>query len=187
MNITKVSVVIVVFSFFLGGCSSSKLLRVEDPFAELQNMANQINKQGGVASVGMGTSTRMDFAKDKATTDAQGGMSESFETKVSRLKQSFLEEVGSNDSEINETFSTVTKAVSKQTLTGARVLKTIYNKDKKTGKYMAGVLLSIDPKTINQSLLDEMSKEQKLYQRFRSSQAFDELQKEMDNYEEPKE
>jgi len=52
---------------------------------------------------------------------------------------------------------------------------------------MAGVLLSIDPKTINQSLLDEMSKEQKLYQRFRSSQAFDELQKEMDNYEEPKE
>lgn len=183
----KLSVILPITGLLLFGCSSSGFMRVEDPFEELQTMANQITEQGGVAAVGMGTSSRMDIAKDKAKADAQGGMSESYETKVSRLKKSFLEEVGSDDSEINETFSTVTKAVSKQTLTGARVLKTIYNKEKETGKYVAGVLLVIDPKTVNQSLLDEMSKEQKLYQRFRSSQAFDELQKEMDSYEEPKE
>jgi len=187
MKLKEVSIILSITGFFLIGCSTSKLIRTEDPFEELQVMANQITEQGGVAAVGMGSSSRLDIAKEKAKTDAQGAISESFETKVSRLRKSFIEEVGSNDTEINETFTTVTKSVSKQTLTGARVLKTIYNKDKETGKYLAGVLLSLDPKTINQSILDEMSKDQKLYQRFRSSQAFEELQKEMESYKEPKE
>lgn len=165
-------------------CSSTSPPVFVDPFQELQDMANVVSEQGGVAAVGLGTSPNMNNAKDKAKIDAQGALAENFEAKTSRLRKSFIEEIGGDDPEINETFLTVTKVTVKKTLVGATLKKTNYFKDKKTGKYNAGVLLVIDPRTINQSLLDEMKNHQKLYERFRSSKAFEELEKEMEDYDE---
>jgi len=157
---------------------------MQDPFQELQDMANEVAGAGGVAAVGQGTSPNMNNAKDKAKIDAQGALAENFEAKTSRVRKSFIEEIGGSDPEMNETFMTVTKVVAKKTLVGATLKKTNYFKDKKTGRTSAGVLLVIDPRTINQSLLGEMKNHQKLYERFRSSKAFEELEKEMENYSE---
>ncbi len=182
-----------ILAAFVMSCGGSKKVTtadsgmevVADPFQDLTDMANQIIQAGGVAAVGQGTSARMDLAKKKAVTDAQGQLAEIFNLKVQKLKKSFQEEVGSaNDSEINEAFSTVTKTLTSQLLRGAITKKVKYMKNKETGQITAAAVVAIEPNVINMSILDEMkAKKPKLYERFRASKAYEELKKEMENYE----
>jgi ribosomal protein S20 len=185
---------IVSFGFLMISCGGSskappadndEFQEVSDPFAELTDLANQIIEEGGVAAVGEGMSKRRDIAKEKARTAAQGKLAEIFNTKVQGVKKRFVEEVGSGDeTEINEAFSSVTKTLTSQMLKGAIVKKTKITKNKKTGQYMVGVVVAITPKTVNTSIMDEMSKSKpQLYQRFRASQAYQELKDEMKEYE----
>ena len=157
----------------------------EDPFQDLINEANAIIDAGGVAAVGQGTSARQDLAKQKATTDARGGLAEIFNAKVQRMNKSFQEEIGSaDDSEVNEAFTTVTKTLSSQVLAGAVVKKAKYYKTE-SGQFTCGALVAIEPNKVNMSILDELqNKDKKLYERFRASQAYDELKQEMADYEE---
>ena len=182
-----------ILAAFVMSCGGSKKVTatdsgmevVSDPFQDLTDMANQIIQAGGVAAVGQGTSARMDLAKKKAVTDAQGQLAEIFNLKVQKLKKNFQEEVGSaNDSEINEAFSTVTKTLTSQLLRGAIPKKVKYMKNKETGQITAAAVVAIEPNVINMSILDEMkAKKPKLYERFRASKAYEELKKEMENYE----
>jgi hypothetical protein len=157
----------------------------EDPFQDMIDAANAIIDGGGVASVGQGISKRQDLAKKKAVTDAQGQLAEIFNTKVQKMKKSFQEEIGSaDDSEINEAFTTVTKTLTSTMLQGAITKKVKYTKNKETGQLTAAALVAIEPNKVNMSIFDEMKKSKpKLYERFRASQAYDELNKEMKDYE----
>ncbi|MHB2148769.1 hypothetical protein ACX8XP_06910 [Calditrichota bacterium LG25] len=158
---------------------------IEDPFQDLTDLANKIIESGGVAAVGQGTSARQDLAKKKAVTDAMGNLAQVFNTKVQRLNKSFQEEIGSaNDSEINEAFTTVTKTLTSQLLRGAVTKKVKFMRNKETGQITAAAVVAIDPKTLNQSILDELqNKKPQLYQRFRATKAYEELKKEMEDYE----
>ncbi len=158
---------------------------IEDPFQDLQDMSATIIDDGGVAAVGTGTSKRRDLAQKKARTDAVGQLSEIFNQKVNRLRKMFSEEIGSgDDTEINEAFSEVTKIVTSQQINGAVPKKTKYTRSKSTGMYTAAVLVAIEPNKINMSILDEMqNKKPKLYERFRATQAYEELKEEIEDYE----
>jgi len=159
---------------------------IEDPFQDLTDLTSDIITGGGLAAVGQGTSERQDLAKKKAVTDAQGQLAEILEAKVNKMKKSFQEEIGTgSDTEINEAFTDVVKVLSKTTLRGAITKKTKFMKDKDTGLFTAAVVVAVEPNTINMSLFDEMQKSQpKLYERFRASQAYKELEDEMKNYDE---
>lgn len=169
------------------GCGGSKVgikpiddevTKIETKFGET---AAAIIKNGGVAAVGDGISERRDIAKDKALIKAQSQLAEIFEMKISRLSKLFVEEVGSEDTEINEAYSNVIRKFSTTTLRGAIPSPARYLME--NGKYTAFILVSIDPKTLNQSLLDEMKSNPKLYQRYISTKAHEELLKEIDKYE----
>ncbi len=164
---------------------NDKLQTYEDPFQDLTDMANSIIDAGGVAAVGQGISKRQDFAKKKAVTDAQGQLSEIFNTKVNTMKKKFAEEIGSaDDSEINEAFTDVVKTLSSSILKGAITKKVKYMRDKDTKQFTAGVVVAIEPNKVNMSIFDEMkNKRPKLYERFRATKAYDELKKEMETYE----
>ncbi len=165
--------------------ADSDFEEVADPFADLTDLANQIIDAGGVAAVGEGISKRRDIAKEKARTNAQGKLAEIFNLKVQKMKKQFLEEIGSEkESEVNEAFTSVTKTLTSKVLKGAVIKKTKITKNKKNGQYMVGVVVAITPKTVNMSVMDELegSKPQ-LYQRFRASQAYQDLKKEMEDYE----
>lgn len=151
----------------------------------MTDLSNKFIESGGVAAVGQGTSMRQDLAKKKAVTDALGNLAQVFNTKVQRLQRSFQEEIGStNDSEINEAFSTVTKTLTSQVLRGATPKKVKYMRNKETGQITAAVVVAIDPKTLNQAILDELqNKKPQLYQRFRATKAYEDLKKEMEEYE----
>ncbi len=179
-------------SIIIVSCSSSSKKidnasdwnEVSDPLKPLTIEANQLIEKGAVAAVGEGRSTRRDIAKQKAVANSELNLASIFKRKVQGLKKNFQEEVGQGrQSEVNELFSVVSKTVIKQALTGA------YQKDYKIlqnhqGEYLYGVLLAITPKTANMTILDEMkAKKPQLYQRFRASKAFEELQKEMKNFD----
>lgn len=158
---------------------------VEDLMKGLQELSIDIIEDGGIAAYGEGLSTRRDIAKEKARASADGALAEIFNKKIDRLKKNYLEEVGQGkDSEVNELFSVVTKELTSQVLVGA------YEKDSKLiqnnkDEYLCGIVMAITPNTLNLSILDEMKNNKpELYQRFRASQAFEELDKELKKYEE---
>ena len=182
-------------ALFVFGCSGPKdfskthpsdgeFEAINDPFKDLQSAANDIISDGGLAAVGEGISTRQDLAKEKARNEGLGKLAEILEQKIQRLTKSFVEELGSgNNPQINESFSKVQKNVANAKLSGAVIRDSKLTKNSKTGQFMAGALVVIDPKTINTSILDELKKsDDALYQQFRSSKAHEELQKEMENY-----
>mgnify|MGYP001167226370 CR=1 FL=1 len=158
---------------------------IQDPFQDLQDMKNEImDVEGGIAAVGVGTSMRQDMALKKAKIDAQQNLSELLETKVQSMRKSFVEEIGTaDDVEINEAFTSVAKTLSQSTLRGAAVRKSKYIQKKGEEQYTAGVLLVISPTVLNSAILEEMQKKPKVYERFRASQAYEELQNEMGTYE----
>ena len=186
------SLLILVVSVILVSCSaSSKKIddgsewqTVSDPLQSLNVAANQLIEQGAVAAVGEGRSTRRDIAKQKAMANAELNLASVFGRKIEGLKKNYQEEVGQGkQSEVDELFSSVSKTVVKQALYGAIVKDyKILQNDK--GEYLYGVLLAITPKTANMTILDEMkNKKPQLYQRFRASKAFKELEKEMENFD----
>lgn len=181
-------------AILLSACGGPQQLKsLEDPGAaieeELEAMKAEIMENGGVAAIGIGSSTRRDLARDNAITDAFGNIAESFEVKVERLRKQFVEEIGSSEeAELNESFIKVTKTVASKIIRGAIVQKTKYVRDSSNQRvrYMAYVLMAITPKTMNLSLLDEMKSYKALYQRFRASQAYKELAEEVRKFEEEK-
>jgi len=190
-----ISLLVLIFSMSLiVGCGGSKksskggdsgdFEELSDPFEALTDMSNGIIDAGGVSAVGQGTSKRMDLAKKKAVLAAQGNLAGILKTKVSKLNKSFQEEIGSaDDTEINEAFSDVVKAVAKATLSGAITKKVKYLRDKEKGLITAAAVVAIEPDKVNMSLFDEIKKKPKLYERFRASQGYKELEKEMENFD----
>lgn len=160
-----------------------------DPFQDLQDLTSDIIEAGGIAAVGQSISRRQDLAKKKAVTDAQGQLAEIFNTQVNRMKKMFQEEIGSEeDSEINEAFTTVTKVLTSQMLQGAITKKTKYMRDPETKQFTAAAVVAIEPDKVNMSILDEVKKgKPKLYERFRASQAYDELDQAMEKYKKEQE
>lgn len=165
------------------------MIAYEDPFQDLQDMSASIIDAGGIAAVGQSESARQDLAKKKAVTDAQGQLAEIFNTQVNRMKKMFQEEIGSaEDSEINEAFTTVTKILTSTMLQGAITKKTKYLRDPQSGKFTAASLVAIEPDKVNMSILDEVKKSKpKLYERFRASQAYEELDQAMEKYKKEQE
>ncbi len=157
---------------------------VTDVNESLHTLADSIVSAGGLAALGEGQSNRQDIAKDKAKNIAMGNIVESLNQKISRLTKSFIEEVGGGaNTEVNETFSKVQKNIAINTLSGAVVRKTKLSKNKE-GIFLAGSVVEINPKVINTSINRELKNSNaKMYERFRSSKAFDELQKETDAYD----
>jgi len=82
------------------------------------------------------------------------------------------------DSEILQQFSSATKAVTDQTLTGARTDEKKIAPER--GIYRAYVLMSLPIGAANQQLMDKIQENKSLYTRFRSTQAFEELNRELE-------
>ncbi|MCF7859748.1 MAG: hypothetical protein K9N07_10585 [Candidatus Cloacimonetes bacterium] len=163
---------------------SSEWNSVQDPMSGLKTHVANLIESGSVAAYGEGRSYRRDLAYEKAKSNALGSLAEIFEQKVQRLRKNFQEEVGQDrESEINEMFTQVTKTTTNKVLTGAHPVKdNLMQNDE--GEYLSGVVMAITPKSVNTSIIDAMQKgSPELYQRFRASQGFEELEKEMENYE----
>jgi hypothetical protein len=115
----------------------------------------------------------------KAQTSAQADLAQQLGTRMAVLTKNFQEEVGSNDdAELLQQFSSATKAVTSQTLVGARVDQRKILPER--GIYRAYVLMSLPLGAANALLMESIQANEALNTRFRASAAFEELSKELE-------
>ncbi|MDD3807770.1 MAG: hypothetical protein PHE86_07055 [Candidatus Marinimicrobia bacterium] len=182
----KKGFILVLLGFFalslLSGCGGSKDTAITSPYNELMKKSNSIREAGGIAAVGQGQSAREDIARQKAQSNGRQQLALALESKIQVMQKSFMEEIGSaTDTEINEAFTDVSKTLASTTLRG--VFPEEERMISKDGIITIYVLMTMDPATFNQVFLDELQSKPKVYERFRASQAYEELKQEMEAYE----
>ena len=119
------------------------------------------------------------MAVDKSMTGARAEIARQLELRISDLQKKFAEEVGQGE---NSTFlsqmTQATKTVVSTTLTGSTLKEKKILKD--GNLWRAYVLVQYPLGAANKSLVEQIKKNNELYTRFRSSQSFEELDKEVE-------
>ncbi len=127
----------------------------------------------------------LQIAVDKASTGARAELGRMLETKVNALQKRFDEETGAGqDAQLLQQFTQATKLVVSTTMNGSKV------KDQKTVKdgamWRAYIMMELPIGAANETLLQEIKKNKDLYTRFRASEAYKDLDTEVQKYEDAK-
>jgi hypothetical protein len=167
---------------FTGCKSAPKTDSDKTTFDYMQEEVGKITEKGGMASVGLGESRNTQLAITKAKVEARKNLAQLVQVKIENLEKAFIEEVGeASGSEMNELFSSATKQITAQELQGTTPKTQKYDVSD-DGVTTAYVLMVLNPDIIHESLKN--SNKPKLYERYRASKAFEELDKEIKEYEE---
>lgn len=120
----------------------------------------------------------VDTAKHQGEVDITGQL----EKKVSALFKNFMEETGTGeDSELLAQTTSASKAVVSETINGCKASK---REVKKEGTlYRAYVLMEMPIGEANAALMAKIKANKNMYTRFRATKAFDELNEEVEKYE----
>ena len=128
------------------------------------------------------TSKDLQLAINKAQEQARADIAQQVEVKLAGIQKNFKEEVGASDtSELLQQFTEASRAVYSESLMGSKAKEQKIVKDK--GGYRAYVLMQYPIGAAAEALLKQMSQQKLLYTRFRASKTFDELNKEVEKYE----
>ncbi len=173
-----------VAAVILSGCAQpQKVASEKSPFEVIQEKANAITAAGGLAAVGVGSSRTVHLALDKAKTRGRTELAHIMETKVESLKKDFSEEIGTEDgAELNELFSAASRHIAAQVLRGAVPKDLKY--DTQNGMTTAWALMVVDPSVIADAFANQANTARHMYTRFRASQAFGELDTQVEKFEE---
>jgi len=137
-------------------------------------------------ATGTATSRDMQLARDKAADQARMGIAKTVETKFNGLSKRFQEEVGTGeDAQYLDMFTQATKAVVSTMLSGATIDKADMNPE--SGVFRAYVLMKMPIGASSQALLNKLKQQEQMYTRFRSTQVFEELEKETEKFQNWKE
>lgn len=139
---------------------------------------NPSSDEEHLTAVATATSRDMQMAVQKAKTTAQADLAQQLSTKLGNLTKQFQEETGEQEgSELLTQFTSATKTVTSETLVGTKVDQQQILPEKDI--YRVYVLMSLPIGKANQMLMEKLKADQALYTRFRSTQAFEELDKEV--------
>lgn len=131
---------------------------------------------------GTGESGDMQFAVNKAEQAARVQITTNIEAKVSSLFKSFAEETGAGqDAEFISMSSSVSKTVASEVISGTRI------RDQKivpeAGRYRAYVLMEMPIGEAQARLQAQIKANQRMYTQFRASQGYQELEQEVEKFE----
>lgn len=128
------------------------------------------------------TSRDLQIAVDKARSQAQADIAQQLGTRLMNLTSRFQEETGlSNQSTLLSQFSSATKAVTDETLAGVRTRRTSAREEGDV--YRAYVLAELPLAQANKLLLGRLQNQQEMYTRFRATEAYADLDAELQRYE----
>ena len=135
-----------------------------------------------LVATGTATSRDMQLARDKATEAARLDIAKAVETRFEALTKRFQEEVGQTaEAQYLDQFTQATKSVVSTELTGVGIDKNSIVEE--SGVFRAYVIVKMPIGASSQALLNRIKQQEQLYTRFRSTQVFDDLQKETDAFE----
>lgn len=167
--------------FGITGCRSTpKMDSDKTMFDYMQEEVAKITDKGGLAAVGISESANTQLAIARAKVEARKNLAQAVTVKIENLEKAFIEEVGAaKGSEMNQLFSSATKQITSQTLQGT--VPKMQKYETNDGVTTAYILMVLNPDLIDASLKNVDAKH--LYERFRASKAFEELDKEIKEYE----
>ena len=121
------------------------------------------------------------MAYDAARANGMARSAEYVEVYVQSMTKNYMEEVGIEDPTTLALTTNVTKTVANAKFSGLQVSKreTIVADN---GNYKSFVRISIPKETVNKNMINEIKKEEELYNRFKASQAFEEMEKAVEGY-----
>lgn len=179
-------ILIIISMSIMFGCGGTKQLSkveagdIPDWFVDIPEDPNYL------FATNSATSQDMQLAMDKAITAARAEIGRQVDIRIKGMQKRFDEEVGMDeDSELLQQFTQATKTVVSTSLSGSRVAK---QKPVQDGNmWRAYVLVSYPIGAANEALMKQIAKSNNMYTRFRSSEAFKELEEEVKKFEEWKE
>jgi len=137
------------------------------------------NRLIGVASA---TSLDLQTAVDKAKQDGRAEIARQVDTRITGMSKRFIEETGLNDdAELLGMFTQVSKSVVSDSLTGSRIAKQEMKRYR--DGYRAYVMMEMPIGEANARFVEKIRAQERLYTRFRASEAFEELDQMVDEYE----
>lgn len=124
----------------------------------------------------------LQIAINKAQTEGRNLLAQQLEVKYSALNKRFTEEVGRyGDAQLLDQYTQVYKAVVSQVLYGSRSRQQVLRTEAEV--YRAFVLMELPLGEMAKKLMDQIKTQEQLYTRFRASEAFKELDAEVQRYE----
>ncbi len=160
--------------------NKTKMKEIPKWFLETPNDPNY------VIAASSAVSRDLQMAVNTATEEARVQIARELETKVSGLFKRFREEVGvGEDAEFLTQTTDVSKSVVSTTLNGTKVRKKEIVQE--GGGIRAYVLMEMALGPVNEALLNKIKDQKNMYTRFRASQGFQELEKDVEKFEKWKE
>ena len=178
-NLSLVLLAIAALSLGCGGKTASKgnSLGLPEWFQALPEDPNYI------LSVATSTSKDLQMSVNKAKQQGRVDIAQQMETKVKSMIKQFNEEVGlGEDAEFLSQTTEVSKSVTSKVLNGSKARKVETVKESEI-IYRSYVLMEMPIGSANTALMEAIKKQQNMYTRFRTSQGFQELEGEVDKYD----
>lgn len=133
--------------------------------------------------VGNTTSRDMSLAVNKSVMDARAQIAQQVEIKMSGVQRRFQEEVGlGENSELLDQFTSAYKAIVDETLVGSRTRNQEIRQEGIT--YRAYVLVEMPVGAASEAMMQRLRENENLYTRFRATEAFRDLERELEAYRE---
>ena len=178
-------ITLLTMGLFIGffGCNSPPKTDSERSiFDDMQKEVKERTDNGQIAALGVVKSRNVQIAIARAKVEARKNLAQMVSLKINNLEKQFIEEVGeAKGSEMNELFSSATKQVTSQKLQGS--VPKMQKFDEKDGITTAYVLMVLDPKIVDAALQGGGDSAKHMYERFRASKAFKELDDEIKAYQ----
>jgi hypothetical protein len=183
MNRTIVLVLVSLVLVAAAGCGAHKEKVSNVPKIDAPDWyADPPRDDDRLFGVATATSQDMQTAVDKAKQDGRVEIGRQLDVRVAGMSKRFVEETGLNDdAELLGMFTQVSKTVVSDSLNGSRMAK--QKLDREGGTYRAFVMMEMPIGEANARFLEKIRSQERLYTRFRASEAFEELDREVQAYE----
>jgi len=131
-------------------------------------------------ATGTGVSSRQRVALQKAEANAKQEFAQKFGETIDALQKSFTEEITSgNSANYSDSFSNVSKILTSQELKGVSTVERVFIPTNEETLFRSYVLMRMPIGQARTALENALSQEEELYIKFKESEAFKELEKEL--------
>lgn len=138
-------------------------------------------EEGVAYGRGQGESTQMRIARSLARSDALGEITEFQTVRVENLTRVLDEQMGTADNDVITAFTEAQKQVMAEELVGIQEANSEILQD--GNMYVVYVMLEQDPGAVSAAIMARMREQQAAYARFRQSEVFEEMEREIERYE----
>jgi hypothetical protein len=188
-NSVRLVITVFVVIVLLASCATTKApppkhVSSDDKYEEMEIIKKTYQNNGAIVALGVSvTSPELKMARQMAIADGRVQLGGIISTRIEALEETFTEQVGAGRSaEIHAVYSSVSKSIVDQDLSGAQDVKTAVAYI--DGLYRGYAIMLIDPEILQKRIEAEMNRQEALKNLYYSSKAHEKLNEEIEKFRE---